>query len=289
MSSPASAHPAPPELPELPDGVPARPPWQVWMPFAALASAILGAGLFGVVIIGIAGATGHSTSDPPAGFNLVANLLGDVCFVGAALLFARITSRPTPAQFGLRRTSLWRAIGWAAAGYVGFIAFSGLWLWVIGSDSKDDIAEKLGVGRTDVLALAALAAFATVVAPVVEELFFRGFCFTALRNRLGVAWSAAITGLLFGGVHVAGSPVAFLVPLAFFGAVLCLVYWRTRSLYPCMALHCLNNSIAFGTMLHWSWQIPALLIGSLAAIALIVVPVSRIGSRRPARSAAALA
>lgn len=277
MSHTAFAHPAPPDPPELPAGVPARPPWLLWMPFAALATAIIGAGLFAAVAIAIAGAVGQSTTDPPAGFNLLANLFGDASFVAAALLFARMTSRPTPAQFGLRRPlSLRRAAGWTAAGYLLFIAFSAGWLALIGSDAKDDIAEELGVGRSDVLALAALAAFATVVAPIAEEFFFRGFCFTALRNRLGVWGGALITGLLFGGVHVAGSPVAFLVPLALFGFVLCLIYWRTHSLYPCMALHCLNNSIAFGTILGWDWQIPLLVVGSLLAVAAVMALVGRL-------------
>ena len=290
MSTDAFAHPAPPDPPELPDGIPARPPWLFWMPLAALATAIVGAGVFAGITVAIAGAAGHSTSDPPAGVNLISNFLGDACFIGAALIFARMTSRPTPAQFGLRPTHLWKAVGYVVAGYAVFITFSGIWLQIINSHAKDDIAHELGVGRSDALALGALAAFATVVAPMVEETFFRGFCFTAMRNNFGVWWAAAITGLLFGGVHVAGSPVAFLFPLAFFGFVLCLIYWRTRSLFPCMALHCANNSIAFGTMLHWSWQIPLLLVGSLLAIALIITPISRLGrGRRPVGSDPVLA
>ena len=55
---------------------------------------------------------------------------------------------------------------------------------------------------------------------------------------------------------------AFLVPLAFFGFVLCLIYARTGSLYPCIALHCANNSIAFGVSQHWTWQIAVLFAGS---------------------------
>ena len=38
----------------------------------------------------------------------------------------------------------------------------------------------------------------------------------------------------------------FLVPLGVFGALLCLLYHRTGSLLPCMALHALNNSLALG-------------------------------------------
>ena len=34
-------------------------------------------------------------------------------------------------------------------------------------------------------------------------------------------------------------------PLAVLGVVFCLVYERTRSLYPVIALHSINNSIAY--------------------------------------------
>ena len=84
-------------------------------------------------------------------------------------------------------------------------------------------------------------------------------------------WPAALlTGITFGAIHVGSAPVGYLVPLAALGVLLCLLYVRTGSLYPCIALHCLNNSIAFGVSQHWGWEIPVLLAGSLATIALIL-------------------
>jgi uncharacterized protein len=114
-----------------------------------------------------------------------------------------------------------------------------------------------------------------VVAPIAEEFFFRGYFFGALRNWRGLWPAAVITGLVFGGIHVGSAPVGFLVPLAFFGFLLCLIYDRTRSLYPCMALHCLNNSIAFGIGEHWDWQIPLVLAASLTVIAGAMLTVRR--------------
>ncbi len=56
---------------------------------------------------------------------------------------------------------------------------------------------------------------------------------------------SAITGLVFGVGH-APAPAISLVALGVFGVGLCLLYWRTQSIVPCMALHALNNSITFG-------------------------------------------
>ena len=65
------------------------------------------------------------------------------------------------------------------------------------------------------------------------------------------------------------------MPLAFFGFVLCLLYARTGSLWPCIALHCANNSVAFGVSQGWSWQVPLLFAGALALIALLARPAVR--------------
>jgi hypothetical protein len=108
--------------------------------------------------------------------------------------------------------------------------------------------------------------------------FFRGYFFTALRNWHGVWPAAIITGLTFGGIHAGSAPVGYLVPLAVFGFGLCLLYWRTGSLYPCIALHCLNNSIAFGVTQSWNWQIPLVMAGSLTVIGLVMLAV---GDRTP--------
>jgi len=66
------------------------------------------------------------------------------------------------------------------------------------------------------------------------------------------------------------------LPLAFLGFVLCVVYQRSGSLYPCIALHLLNNTIAFGTDEHWQLRIVELTVASLAAVALVLYLVRRL-------------
>jgi membrane protease YdiL (CAAX protease family) len=85
-----------------------------------------------------------------------------------------------------------------------------------------------------------------VVAPISEEVFFRGFFYGALRNRLGVVWATVISAALFGAIHITSSDTLPLIPvLALLGAILCLLYEKTGSLYPCIALHAVNNAIAY--------------------------------------------
>jgi membrane protease YdiL (CAAX protease family) len=85
------------------------------------------------------------------------------------------------------------------------------------------------------------------VAPFAEEFFFRGFFYGALRTRFSVLVAAAIDGALFGLIHFEGGSDGLLIvpPLAFLGFVFCLVYERTRTLYATIALHSVNNAIAY--------------------------------------------
>jgi len=81
-----------------------------------------------------------------------------------------------------------------------------------------------------------------VVAPVAEELFFRGLLFAALRGRLGPHWTPVTTGVVFGALH--GEPRAF-ISLALLGIVLGVLYERTGSVIPGILLHGANNGLAF--------------------------------------------
>jgi membrane protease YdiL (CAAX protease family) len=97
--------------------------------------------------------------------------------------------------------------------------------------------------------------------------------------------AAIVTGIFFGAVHATSASPQYLVPLGFLGFVLCLVRWRTGSLYPCMALHSFNNSLALGVnALHWTvGPIVALIVGSLAVIGFISGP---LGASTPSISPA---
>ena len=223
----------------------------------------------GALVLGVvAAAGGASLSDLPGWVNVASTIVQDVAFIAAALLFARTWATPTPAQFGLRPAPVRRSLGLAVLAWIAFYAFTAIFVAALGlHPSEEDLQDQLGVHGT--VGLAALAVLVTVVAPVAEEFLFRGYVFTALRNWRGIWPAAVITGLLFGAVHAGGSDAAYLVPLAFFGFVLCLLYARTGSLWPCIALHCANNSVAFGVSQGWSWQVPLLFAGALALIAVL--------------------
>jgi membrane protease YdiL (CAAX protease family) len=60
--------------------------------------------------------------------------------------------------------------------------------------------------------------------------------------------AAAISALIFGALHATGG-VTVVPPLIVFGFILALLYERTRSLFPPMLAHILNNAFALTQLL----------------------------------------
>jgi membrane protease YdiL (CAAX protease family) len=248
--------------------------WPAWSAPLALLTAFGVAILAAATVSVVAAIGGADLDDPPAGVGIVATVFQDLALVLTAVWFARrARGRVTPSEFGLRPTRVVSAVGWMLLTWFGFVLFSGLWVSALDIDDKQDLSD-LGVDSGTV-ALVAVAVLVTVVAPICEEVFFRGFFFTALRGRVGTGIAAVITGLVFGGIHAGSAPIGFLVPLAIFGFGLCLLYRRTGSLYPCIVLHALNNSLALGISEGWDWQVPLLMAGAVATIGFVLRPVAR--------------
>lgn len=261
----------PPQFPELPEGVERgeqHPRWKPWTAFAALVVGFLAATIGFLVIGTVAALFGASFEDPPPAVTILATVFQGVALAGAAIFFARKVGVARPWQFGLRPTRFWPAAGWTVLAFLAFLGLSAVWVEVMNlHEEQDTLPDELGVDESTA-ALIAVAFLVTVVAPIGEEFFFRGFFFRALANWKGVWPAALLTGITFGVIHAGGSPVGFLVPLGIFGMLLCFLYARTKSLYPPIVLHAINNSIAFGASQDWDWEIAPLLGASLSFITL---------------------
>ena len=81
--------------------------------------------------------------------------------------------------------------------------------------------------------------YALMIAPIWEEIFFRGALFPWLAGRMPVAHAQWLSALAFGAVHLHGPT---LIPLTVFGAFLAGIYRNTGSLIPAMLVHSLFNA-----------------------------------------------
>jgi membrane protease YdiL (CAAX protease family) len=266
-----------------PEPPPERARPALWIAPAAVLVGLAG-GVFVSLFIEILGsAFGSPMAHPTPAVNLIADYCFDFAFVAAALWFAVLQARMRPADFGYRRIS-WR-LGVCAflIAAIGYYAVTSLYSSLLSLHGTDRLPSELGASHSTAAAIAA-AVFVCAVAPMAEEFFFRGFLFGVLRRlpitvagrQLGPWVAAVLVGLLFGLAHTGSAASQYLVPLGFLGFVLCLVRWRTGSLYPCMALHCVNNCLALGVnQLNWgAGPIVLLTAGSLLTIAVVTGPLS---------------
>jgi membrane protease YdiL (CAAX protease family) len=143
----------------------------------------------------------------------------------------------------LRRPPSWkRAAGLALAAVVAIYVLEGIvsTLPLPESPGKEQGLTPTHWEPAHAGAFAANLVLFAVVAPVVEELTFRGLGQSLLRF-LGRMPSIALTGIAFGLAHGLVEALLVLVP---FGIALAWLRDRTRSVYPGMVVHGLFNGIA---------------------------------------------
>jgi membrane protease YdiL (CAAX protease family) len=242
----------------------------------------LALGTLGSLIVELVGRTGGSSvSHPTPAVTIIADIVFDLGFVLAAVYLTSIRGRARPSDFGFRRVRIATAAKVTVLAAIAYYVVTAVYVAVFHLHGKDKLPSDLGSTHSTA-ALVAAAIFVCVIAPIAEEFFFRGFIFGALRRwkievagrDLGTWLAAVVTGLLFGLAHTGSAAVQYLVPLGFLGFVLCIVRWRTRSLYPCIALHSANNSFALGlNQLNWNGlEILGLLLGSWLVVAVLTWP-----------------
>jgi uncharacterized protein len=289
-----------PRLPEIaprppsdaPDASwPRLPPWPAWV---APASVGIGIGLSiasSFAVLGAAAATDTSLTNPDPAFDLAAGAVTSLTILASALATARLTGRLRPWQFGLARLQVGRSLGWAVIAVAGFaLAFAGLLAPFVLADAAslddDAVGYRLSSGGLPVddasvpLAVIFAALAIAVLAPICEEIFFRGVMFGALRRWKGVWVAATITAVVFSAAHLEFSPVIFADRLIA-GFVWCLVYARTGRLLPGMMAHAANNAVVIGLLLGWDWQIPLFVAACVGTVTLVVAPFARRPGRVP--------
>lgn len=179
----------------------------------------------------------------------------------------------TVAEFGLHVIRPLRSLG-GAVGLIGLYAVMLVSLFVLVAPFAADSGGGIVPGGASTAWTIAFVALGTVVAPVLEELFYRGFMFQALRQGRGTWGAAAISSVAFAAAHFEFSPVA-LADRALIGIGLCWLFARTGRLVPGMFAHSINNAIVIPLVIGWDWQIAVVLPASLAVIAALATVASR--------------
>ncbi len=183
------------------------------------------------------------------------SLLAEAVFLIAPFYFATRTaprvgnrsehrSRPIFFALGFRKFQWLPSLGLIILLFLSFYLINGLYQYII-------MLFHLGLQTNDQAILrqskdAPFTTYATLIAsvvaaPICEETFFRGFVFAGFLNRMPIGVAIVLSSLLFALAHA--DPGSFAV-LFFIGLALAFIRWRTRSLWPGILLHMLNNGIA---------------------------------------------
>jgi CAAX protease family protein len=298
MSSvpPSFQHPgSPPPRPELPDGATpptakvradALPPLGVsaWAPAFGVLFVAMGYALISAIVGVVIGAAGGDIQDLEnnQALTIGLTLALDAVLVAAPIVIVTWMShrRPDLAAFGVRAPASWRsALVTLMVVYIGFWVATLIVALAFGNAKDQDIVTDLKA-EDSVAVLGGFVLMTCIVAPLAEEFFFRGFLFRVLWERSNVSVATIVTGAAFGLVHKPGGDWIGVAVLALFGAALCLLFWRTASLLPCIMLHSFHNSISFGFTkeLPW-WGFLLLTVGSVTTTLAIALLATRLGRR----------
>lgn len=175
--------------------------------------------------------------------------LGYFIFVGVMTygIVEWVRNRRVADLFGLRRLHVANIIVISIIGGIYSLLLCG---WIVGDFSSRwledlfgelDLQEPVKMLRDSGSAphLVLSIVMACIVAPLVEELLFRGYFYGTLRHLTHPVFAAAIVGALFAVVH---GNLPALLPLWVFSILLCLAYEFTRCLWVPVGMHVFFNA-----------------------------------------------
>jgi membrane protease YdiL (CAAX protease family) len=84
-----------------------------------------------------------------------------------------------------------------------------------------------------------------VLAPIVEELFFRGFLFAGFRQQYGWKKAALLSAFFFALIHL---QLTAILPIFLLGLIFASLYQYSGSIWPAVLMHMLSNGFALGTV-----------------------------------------
>lgn len=155
------------------------------------------------------------------------------------------TVKATREELGLRSTPTWTDIGLSLVGFIASALLAWVLTWIFTLIPGFDAEQAQDVGFSYFLsggerAIAFL--MLVVIAPIVEEIIFRGWLYGKLRARLGMVASILITSALFGLVHMQWNVGVNVFALS---VVCCVLREVTGTIYAGILTHMIKNGVAF--------------------------------------------
>lgn len=149
------------------------------------------------------------------------------------------------AALGISFRNFWKNVFYGAVGYLAAVPvlMAVVVITAVVAGALHYVPEKQAVVQLfmkeeDTQLLFFTSLFAALAGPVVEEIFFRGFLYNALKKRAGITGAMLLTSFAFAALHA--HPVGFL-PIMIIGMVLAYLYEKTGTLVAPVAAHMIHN------------------------------------------------
>ncbi len=227
------------------------PPWSGWDVAAVLGFTLAAVFLFSTVALGVAHVL---TSQQHLSWNDLASnpvvIIGSQVAAYPVVVVFMIVMVGNKSREPFRRAIRWNWPGAAAMGFllggIGFafaVEFASRWL---------PIPKSLPVDKyfSDTAGAYLMAVFGVTLAPLLEELFFRGMLYPVLRRAYGILAAVLLTAVAFAAIHGAqlGNAWAPLLSIFVVGIVFTLVRERTDSVAASFLTHCGYNFTLFSML-----------------------------------------
>ncbi|MCX6728795.1 MAG: type II CAAX endopeptidase family protein [Candidatus Saccharibacteria bacterium] len=183
-------------------------------------------------------------------FTVIVYLLTILLVIGLPYFVKKI--KTTRLDLGITRYPTWKDILISPAGLIVYLLLSAILLYTLSRLGPGfNIDQKQDVGFSDVVfQYQFILAFLSlvIIAPIAEEILFRGYLFGKLKKFVPVWLAILVTSLVFGLFHLVNSgSLAWNLAIDTFALsiILCLLRVVTGNIWSSILLHMLKNGIAF--------------------------------------------
>jgi len=229
-------------------------PWSLMSALYIVAPLVFVQIAFAMIYMFFGGGTALDSSDNERAMVVVHSLLFHwVCFalIGLSLYIRRL---PWTTAFGFSSRTFWREAGWGVAIIIGVMPMligynfvAQLVMDWIGYQPPVQDVTRIIFGASDLSTKIYFTLLAVVIAPVVEEMLFRGILLPAITRKAGVKPAIIIVSVLFAAVH---GHLPSAVPLFILSTALSLGYIYRGSLVTSIAMHSFFNSLTIAVIIR---------------------------------------
>lgn len=152
----------------------------------------------------------------------------------------------------LKKFKLFQAIGLITLGFIAFFLLNHV---IISISEAFNIAipgygtqdQRLPLFGNDSLSLPIAFVILVILAPIIEELLFRGLIYTKLRANYGASSTIIVSSIIFAGFHL---ELQIFLPLFILGCIIGYIYEKSDSLWVPILFHLINNGLAFAAEIY---------------------------------------